>query len=84
VLRYTSTPPIRLHGVVLSWSTGQLYLLPYLGDRPTAKPLTTQGSTTQKNTDIHPCVEWDLNPQSHCSSGARYTRPLGPKLEWHI
>jgi hypothetical protein len=26
VWSYTSTPPIRLHGVVLSWAQGQLYL----------------------------------------------------------
>jgi len=26
---YISTPPIRLHGVVLSQAQGQLYLLPY-------------------------------------------------------
>jgi hypothetical protein len=27
---YTSTPPVRLHGVVLSWAQGQLYLHLYL------------------------------------------------------
>lgn len=34
--------------------------------RPVARPVPTQKSPTQKYTDKRSCLEWDLNPQSHC------------------
>jgi len=36
--------------------------IPWIGDQPIAGPLPIQDITTQKNTDIHPCFKWDLNP----------------------
>jgi hypothetical protein len=44
---------------------------PWTGDRPVARPLPTQDSTTQKNADTHPCFEQDSNARSQCSSGWR-------------
>jgi hypothetical protein len=43
----------------------------------------TQDNTTQKNADTHPCLEWDSNLWSQCSSGRRQyvpqtAGPLGP------
>jgi hypothetical protein len=45
--------------------------------------IPTQGiyNTIQKNADTHPCLEWDSNPRSQCSSGRRQyviqtTRPV--------
>jgi len=38
--------------------------IPWTGDRPITRTIPTQDSTTQKNEDIHPCLEWDSNPQS--------------------
>jgi hypothetical protein len=37
---------------------------PCLGDRPVARPVRTQDSTTQKDADIRPCLKRDPNPQS--------------------
>lgn len=35
----------------------------------------------QKKTDMHPCLEWDLNPQSQCSGNMIYTAwPLWPAI----
>jgi hypothetical protein len=48
---------------------------PLTGDRPDARPLPTEDNTTQKNADIHPCLEWDSNPRSQCSSGRRQYVP---------
>jgi len=45
-----------------------------MGDRSIASPLSTQDSTTQKNTDIYPCLERDSNPQPHCFCCLRRTR----------
>jgi len=46
-----------------------------MGDQPVTRPLPTQDSTTQKNTDTHSCLEWDSNPQSQCLSGWRPYMP---------
>jgi len=46
-----------------------------MGDRPIARPLPTQDSTTQDKADIHPCLERDSNPRSPCSSGWRLYVP---------
>jgi len=53
------------------WTVGRT---PWTGDRPDARPLPTQDNTTQKNADTHPCLEWNSNTWSQCSSGLR---PLG-------
>jgi len=45
-------------------STCTFHNTPWTADRPIG---LTQDSTTQKDTDIHPCLEWDSNPQSQCS-----------------
>jgi hypothetical protein len=37
---------------------------PRTGDRPIARPLLTQDSTTQRNEDIHLHLEQDSNPRS--------------------
>jgi len=42
---------------------------PWTGDRPIARPIPTQDSTTQKYADIHPCLERVSNRRSHCLSG---------------
>jgi hypothetical protein len=47
------------------------------------QPLPTQDDTTQKNANTHPCLDWDSNPRSQCSSGRRQyvpqtARPLAP------
>jgi len=39
-----------------------------MGDQPIAKPLPKQDSTTQKNADTYPYLEWDSNPRSQFSS----------------
>jgi hypothetical protein len=46
-------------------------------------PTYTQDNTTQKNADTLPCLEWDSNPRSQCSSDRREyvrqtARSLGP------
>jgi hypothetical protein len=47
------------------------YLVGLLGRgiSPAPRPLPTQDNTTQRNTDIHPCPEQDLNLRPQCSSG---------------
>jgi hypothetical protein len=39
----------------------------------------TQDNTTQKNADIHPCLEWGSNSRSQCSSGRRQYVPETPR-----
>jgi len=34
-------------------------------------PVHAEDSTTQKNADTHPCLEWDSDPWSQCLSGPR-------------
>jgi len=41
-----------------------------MGDRPIARPPSTQVSTTEKNADIHPGLERDSSHWSQCSSGS--------------
>jgi len=48
---------------------------PWMGDRPIARPLPTQESTTQKNADIHSRIELDWNPRPQCSGGPRLYVP---------
>jgi len=43
------------------WTVGRT---PWTGNRPVARTLLTQDTTTQKNADTHPCLEWDSNPRS--------------------
>jgi len=44
----------------------------------------TQGNTTQKNADTHPCLEWVSNPRSQCSSGRRqYVLQTGTNTQQH-
>jgi hypothetical protein len=35
---------------------------PWTSDQPIARPLPTKNYTIQKDTDKHPCLEWDSNP----------------------
>jgi hypothetical protein len=49
------------------WTVGRT---PWTGDQPNARPLPTH-RTAQKNADTHPCLKWDSNPRSQCSSGQR-------------
>jgi len=44
---------------------------PWTADRPVARPLPTQDSTTQKNADTHICFERDSKPRSQCSNAWR-------------
>jgi len=44
---------------------------PWTGDRPDATPPPIHKATQQKNADTHPCLGWDSNPRSQCSSGRR-------------
>jgi len=62
---------------------GQLVGLLEWGIDPSKASTYTQDNTTQKNIDTHPCLKWDLNPRSKCSSGWRQyvpqtIQPLGP------
>jgi hypothetical protein len=64
----------------ICWIVGRT---PWAGERPDARPPPTQDNTTQKNVDIHPCLEWDSNLRTQCSSGRRQyllqtALPLGP------
>jgi hypothetical protein len=43
----------------------------WTGDQPVAKPLPTQDNTNRIIAHRHPCIEWDWNPRSHCSSERR-------------
>jgi hypothetical protein len=43
--------------------------IPWTNDQPVARPLPTQGNTTQKHKDKHPCLERDSNPRSEQPSG---------------
>jgi hypothetical protein len=45
---------------------------PWTGDQPVARPLPIQDNT---NIDIHPCLKWDSNPRSQCSSEIRQFMP---------
>jgi hypothetical protein len=56
----------------------------WTGDQPDARPLPTQDNATQKNADTHPCLEWDSNSRSQCSSGRRQYVPQTfiYKIEW--
>jgi hypothetical protein len=47
----------------------------WMGDQCNTKPLPTWDNTTQKNTDTHPCLKWDSNPWSQCSSCKRQYVP---------
>jgi hypothetical protein len=40
-----------------------------MSDQPVARPLPTQGNTTQKDADKHPCLERDSNPRSQQPTG---------------
>jgi hypothetical protein len=43
---------------------------PWMGDEPVARPLPTPRitQTQNKRTHTHPCLEWDSNTRSQCSS----------------
>jgi hypothetical protein len=55
---------------------------PWTGDQPIARPIPKQDSITQRNTDLHPCLERDLNPRSQCLSGPRPYAPYRPRGRW--
>jgi hypothetical protein len=48
---------------------------PWLGDQSNTRPLPTQGNTTQKHADTHPCPEQNSNLRSQYSSGRRQYMP---------
>jgi hypothetical protein len=50
---------------------------PLTGDQPVAKPLPTHRKTQTQNkrTHRHPCLKWDSNPWSQCSSERRHSIP---------
>jgi hypothetical protein len=66
---------------------------PSTGDQPVAKPLPAQ---SRINAQRHPCLEWDSNPRSQCSSRRRRghcDRPISLLLDrmnslenskWHL
>jgi hypothetical protein len=55
------------------WILQTVVRTPWTGDHPVARPLPTQDNT---KADIHPCLEWDTNPRSQCSSGWRHFVPF--------
>jgi len=59
------------------WTLGSIL---WTGDQPDARPLPTQDDTPHKNADTHPCLEWDPNPRSQCSSGRRQYVPQSARL----
>jgi hypothetical protein len=68
---YTSAPPYALMEWCLFKHRDNLTLPPWTGDRPVARPLPTQDSTTQINADMHPCPVRDSNPRTQCSGDPR-------------
>jgi hypothetical protein len=46
---------------------------PWTGDQPVVRPLPAHRTAHKHriNTHRHPCLEWDSNPWSQCSSGRR-------------
>jgi hypothetical protein len=49
--------------------------------------LHTEQHKYRINSNIHPCLEWDSNPRSHCSSGRRRFMPFAVRhfnLLWRI
>jgi hypothetical protein len=53
------------------------------GDRAVARTLPTHGTTqTQHNAHKHPCLEWDSNPWSHCSSERRQFMHYAARQLW--
>jgi len=36
------------------------YRTPWMGDRPIARPVTSENSTAQWNEDMHPCFEREI------------------------
>jgi hypothetical protein len=52
---------------------------PWPGDQPVARPQSTRRRTQTQNKHRHPCLEWDSNPRSQCSSGRNGSclRPRG-------
>jgi hypothetical protein len=49
--------------------------IPWMGDKPVARPLPTQDDTDTINADRYSCLEWDSNPRSPCPSGRRQFMP---------
>jgi hypothetical protein len=45
----------------------------WTGDQPVARSLPTHKTAQMQNkrTQRHPCLQWDSNPRSQCSSGRR-------------
>jgi len=54
---------------------------PCTEDQPITRPLPTQNSTTQKNVDIHLCLEQNFNVQSQYSGGPR---PYPLLITWQV
>jgi len=46
-------------------------MTPWMMDWSVARHLPSWDSITQKNTDLHSCLEWDFNPWSKCLSRTR-------------
>jgi hypothetical protein len=46
---------------------------PWTGSQPVTRPLPTQDTTTQKDKDKRPCLEWDLNPRSQYPSSQTHS-----------
>jgi hypothetical protein len=42
---------------------------PWTGDQPVARPLRTERHKHRINAHSHPCLDWDWNLRSQCSSG---------------
>jgi len=54
---------------------GHFPVTPWMGDQPIARPVPTQKSTTQTNSDTHPRLERDSNPERQISSGSKSYAP---------
>jgi hypothetical protein len=57
---------------IYEWTVGRT---PWMWDQPDARPPPTQGNTTQRNADTHPCLLWNSNSWSQCSGGRRQYVP---------
>jgi hypothetical protein len=55
---------------------------PWTGDQHVARPLPTHRTTQTQNKRRHPCLEWDSNPRSQCSSRRNQFMPETVRPSW--
>jgi hypothetical protein len=58
--------------IINFWEYEAFGRTPWTGDRPVARPPSSQANSNTNNADIHPRPDCDLNPRSLCLSGHRH------------